>query len=137
MSIVLPIVFASVGTVLILYRAPVAAWFTERYEELHWDILIRACSRVQEQQHSGRRASSPSLSAPPSYSSISIGWLMAPDAIAILRALPIERPERTTPRGEVAPPTGQPVSLQLHTDRADQVAAPALFHPEAFRQHWR
>ena len=35
MSIVLPIVFVSVGSVLILYRAPVAAWFTGRYEELH------------------------------------------------------------------------------------------------------
>jgi len=32
------------------------------------------------------------------------------------------------------PRTGQPVSLELHTDRADRVAALVLFHenPEAF-----
>ena len=37
------------------------------------------------------------------------------------------------------PRTGKPVSLELHTDRADRVAALVLFHddPEAFRQHWR
>jgi hypothetical protein len=36
------------------------------------------------------------------------------------------------------PRTGKPLSLELHTDREDRVAALVLFHenPEAFRQHW-
>lgn len=36
------------------------------------------------------------------------------------------------------PRTGKPLSLELHTDRADRVAALVLFHedPEAFYQHW-
>jgi hypothetical protein len=36
------------------------------------------------------------------------------------------------------PRNGKPVSLELHTDRSDRVAALVLFNvqPEAFSQHW-
>lgn len=36
------------------------------------------------------------------------------------------------------PRTGKPVSLELHTDREERVAAIIRFHsdPDTFRQHW-